>query len=95
MGWFIVAFDLPVGTKEQRKTATDFRNFLLDDGNHSFNRSRNICRVPSAAMAGKTISRLLRFQHGAGSQRRLPEVHPRTLKPAERIHASSARRKNV
>lgn len=32
MGWLIVAFDLPVGTAEQRKKATDFRNFLLDDG---------------------------------------------------------------
>lgn len=32
MGWLVVAFDLPVGTKEQRKRATDFRNFLLDDG---------------------------------------------------------------
>jgi len=25
MGWLIVAFDLPVGTKKQRKAATDFR----------------------------------------------------------------------
>jgi CRISPR-associated protein Cas2 len=32
MGWLIVAFDLPVMSKEQRKRATDFRNFLLDDG---------------------------------------------------------------
>ena len=32
MGWLVVAFDLPVMTKEQRKHATDFRNFLLDDG---------------------------------------------------------------
>ena len=32
MGWLIVAFDLPVGSKEQRKRATDFRNFLIDDG---------------------------------------------------------------
>lgn len=32
MGWLIVTFDLPVGTKEQRKRATDFRGFLLDDG---------------------------------------------------------------
>lgn len=32
MGWLMVAFDLPVGTKEQRKRATDFRNFLVDDG---------------------------------------------------------------
>jgi CRISPR-associated protein Cas2 len=32
MGWLIVAFDLPVGTKKQRKAATNFRNFLIDDG---------------------------------------------------------------
>jgi CRISPR-associated protein Cas2 len=32
MGWLVVAFDLPVMTKEQRKRATDFRKFLLDDG---------------------------------------------------------------
>jgi CRISPR-associated protein Cas2 len=32
MGWLIVAFDLPTGTKEQRKAASDFRNFLHDDG---------------------------------------------------------------
>jgi len=28
----LVAFDLPVLTKKQRKAATGFRNFLLDDG---------------------------------------------------------------
>ncbi len=32
MGWLVVAFDLPVGTKLQRKQATGFRGFLLDDG---------------------------------------------------------------
>ena len=32
MGWLVVAFDLPVGTKKQRKAATGFRNFLIDDG---------------------------------------------------------------
>jgi len=32
MGWLIVAFDLPVISKEQRKAATAFRQFLLDDG---------------------------------------------------------------
>jgi CRISPR-associated protein Cas2 len=32
MGWLLVAFDLPVGTKEERKRATDFRGFLKDDG---------------------------------------------------------------
>lgn len=32
MGWLLVAFDLPVGTREQRKHAHDFREFLKDDG---------------------------------------------------------------
>ncbi len=32
MGWLMVTFDLPVGTKIQRKAATDFRNWLIDDG---------------------------------------------------------------
>lgn len=32
MGWLIVAFDLPVRTRSQRKAATGFRQFLLDDG---------------------------------------------------------------
>jgi CRISPR-associated protein Cas2 len=32
MGWLVVAFDLPVGTRKQRKQATGFRNFLIDDG---------------------------------------------------------------
>lgn len=32
MGWILVMFDLPVGTDVQRRDATKFRNFLLDDG---------------------------------------------------------------
>lgn len=32
VGWLIVCFDLPVGTKGQRRRATQFREFLLDDG---------------------------------------------------------------
>ena len=30
--WMLVMFDLPTDTKRQRKAATDFRNFLLDQG---------------------------------------------------------------
>lgn len=30
--WLMVFFDLPVKTKEQRRSATQFRNFLLNDG---------------------------------------------------------------
>ena len=32
MGWLMVAFDLPVKTKDERRRATGFRNFLIDDG---------------------------------------------------------------
>ena len=32
MGWMIVAFDLPVLSKQQRKSAAAFRKFLLGDG---------------------------------------------------------------
>ena len=30
--WMFVLFDLPVVEKEERKAATEFRNFLLDEG---------------------------------------------------------------
>ena len=30
--WLMVIFDLPVGTKVERRAATRFRNFLLDQG---------------------------------------------------------------
>ena len=30
--WLFVFFDLPVGTKTERRNATRFRNFLKDDG---------------------------------------------------------------
>jgi len=30
--WMFVFFDLPVGTKNERRAATRFRNFLKDDG---------------------------------------------------------------
>ena len=32
MMWLYVMFDLPVGTKSQRRSATKFRHFLLDHG---------------------------------------------------------------
>lgn len=30
--WMMVLFDLPVGTKKERRLATNFRQFLLDQG---------------------------------------------------------------
>ena len=32
MGWILVTFDLPVGSDLERRDATRFRKFLLDDG---------------------------------------------------------------
>lgn len=32
MMWMMVLFDLPVGTRPERKRATGFRTFLLDQG---------------------------------------------------------------
>ena len=32
MGWIVTMFDLPVGTKEERRDAAKFRKFLLNDG---------------------------------------------------------------
>jgi CRISPR-associated protein Cas2 len=32
MGWLLVVFDLPVGTKKERRLASGFRNYLLDLG---------------------------------------------------------------
>ena len=30
--WLVVVFDLPVGTKMERRRATGFRNLLIDEG---------------------------------------------------------------
>jgi CRISPR-associated protein Cas2 len=32
MGWILAIFDLPVTASDQRRDATKFRNWLLDDG---------------------------------------------------------------
>ena len=32
MGWLVALFDLPVITKPERKKASDFRRFLLEEG---------------------------------------------------------------
>ena len=30
--WLVVVFDLPVGTKSERRRASGFRNMLIDEG---------------------------------------------------------------
>jgi len=62
MGWLIVAFDLPVGTKGQRKPAHDFREWL---------RRR---RLPDAAM--ECVRAGLRDLCAAADARRSRETEP-------------------
>lgn len=49
--WMLVFFDLPVGTKVQRRAATRFRNFLKDDGYMMLQWSvyARVCRGEDAA----------------------------------------------
>lgn len=69
MGWLVVAFDLPVGTKEQRKKATDFRNFLLDDGYQMIQFSVYARACVSFARQETHIERLKRSLPPEGSVR--------------------------
>ena len=49
--WLFVFFDLPVGTKPDRRWATRFRRFLKDDGFMMFQLSvyARVCRGEDAA----------------------------------------------
>jgi len=49
--WMFVFFDLPVGTKSDRRWATKFRNFLKDDGFMmlQFSVYARVCRGEDAA----------------------------------------------
>ena len=49
--WMFVFFDLPVGTKTDRRWATRFRNFLKDDGflMLQFSVYARVCRGEDAA----------------------------------------------
>lgn len=69
--WLFVFFDLPVGTKEQRRAASRFRNFLKDDGYMmlQFSVYARVCRGEDGAM--KHIARVTRNLPGSGSVRAL------------------------
>ena len=69
--WLFVFFDLPVGTKPQRREATRFRNFLKDDGYMmlQFSVYARVCRGEDGAM--KHIARATRNLPGEGSVRAL------------------------
>ncbi len=77
--WLFVFFDLPVGTKAERNTATRFRNFLKDDGYMmlQFSVYARVARGEDAASEADRVPRrgvaagwsVRRFRAGAGSIR--------------------------
>ena len=69
--WLFVFFDLPVGTKAERRDASRFRNFLKDDGFMMLQYSvyARVCRAEDGAM--KHVARVTRNLPGKGSVRSL------------------------
>lgn len=59
--WLFVFFDLPVGTKKERKAATDFRNKLLKDGFTMMQFSVYIRHCPSMESGEVHIRRVKSF----------------------------------
>jgi CRISPR-associated protein Cas2 len=69
--WLLVFFDLPVGTKAERRAATRFRNFLKDDGYMMLQYSvyARVCRGDDAAE--KHVTRICKALPATGSIRAL------------------------
>jgi CRISPR-associated protein Cas2 len=69
--WLFVFFDLPVGTKKERRDASRFRNFLKDDGYMMLQLSvyARVCRGEEAV--GKHVQRVTRQLPSKGSVRAL------------------------
>lgn len=69
--WLFVFFDLPVGTKDERRLAARFRNFLKDDGYMMLQWSvyARVCRGEEAV--AKHIQRVTRNMPRKGSIRAL------------------------
>jgi CRISPR-associated protein Cas2 len=69
--WLFVFFDLPVGTKAERRAATRFRNFLKDDGFLMLQWSvyARVCRGEEAV--DKHQTRVMKNIPGKGSVRTL------------------------
>lgn len=69
--WLFVLFDLPVGSKAERRAATRFRNFLKDDGYMmlQFSIYARVCRGEDAAE--KHVARVCKNLPASGSVRAL------------------------
>ncbi len=69
--WILVFFDLPVGTKSERRNATRFRKFLKDDGFMMLQLSvyARVCRGEDGS--SKHVSRVTKNLPPRGSVRTL------------------------
>jgi len=69
--WLFVLFDLPVGTKKERRDASRFREFLKDDGYMmlQFSVYARVCRGEEAV--DKHVGRVTKRLPGKGSVRAL------------------------
>ena len=56
--WLMVLFDLPVMTPEERKAATGFRNYLLDEGFQMAQFSVYLRCTPSKEAASAYVHRI-------------------------------------
>lgn len=56
--WLYVMFDLPVGTKTERRQATKFRQFLLDEGFEMAQFSIYLRFAPSKEAAAAYVGRV-------------------------------------
>ena len=69
--WMFVFFDLPVGTKTERRNATRFRNFLKDDGFMMLQFSVYARVMRGEEAVDKHLSRVTRNLPPSGSVRAL------------------------
>ena len=67
MGWLLVCFDLPVGTKKQRRQAARFRKDLLDLGYFMMQFSVYVRTCVSYEKTAQHIERVKRIAPEAGS----------------------------
>jgi CRISPR-associated protein Cas2 len=95
--WLFVFFDLPVGTKSERRAATRFRNFLKDDGFMmlQFSVYARVCKGDDGSM--KHVARVTRNLPTTGSVRALQVTDRQfgrmhlllgTARPTEKLGAS-------
>ena len=64
--WILVMFDLPVMIKVERKRATEFRNFLLDEGFEMSQFSVYLRHTPSREKANAIAKRVIKKVPPAG-----------------------------